>query len=199
MLMAGFILQFHMYDLRRLLIKEMLYLRITRMITKLTTPTADILNSLYPMHFIIDDAGALESLSATMALQFPEAQSMTDFLAPNSAEELILLIGKLRDEKNTSSKIDLFSIQQYAIWNSKIVRIEEQSSWLVCCEVELLQKNMKSAAEMSVEALNSIIQQSYANGLSDVQKSNIGSRKICPSKKQLIAYTHSRKPLKRSE
>ncbi|MFN5294762.1 MAG: hypothetical protein ACK5BL_04475, partial [Flavobacteriales bacterium] len=102
--MAGFILQFHMYDLRRLLIKEMLYLRITRMITKLTTPTADILNSLYPMHFIIDDAGALESLSATMALQFPEAQSMTDFLAPNSAEELILLIGKLRDEKNTSSK-----------------------------------------------------------------------------------------------
>jgi signal transduction histidine kinase len=157
--MAGFILQFHMYDLRRLLIKEMLYLRITRMITKLTTPTADILNSLYPMHFIIDDAGALESISATMALQFPEAQSMTYFLAPNSAEELILLIGKLRDEKNTSSKIDLFSIQQYAIWNSKIVRIEEQSSWLVCCEVELLQKNMKSAAEMSVEALNSIIQQ----------------------------------------
>jgi signal transduction histidine kinase len=118
-----------------------------------------ILHSLYPTHFLIDDEGGIKAMSAELGRLFPEATELTDFLAPNSADELLQLLGKLREEERVAAKIDLFSIQQYAIWNSKIVRIEEQSCWLVCSEVEQVKKTPKSAAEMSVEGLNSIIQQ----------------------------------------
>jgi signal transduction histidine kinase len=120
---------------------------------------SEVLNKLYPIHFILDDSGTLIAMSTELTRQFPKATVLTDFLAPNSAEELRQALKKANEEIGASFVIDLFSIQHYAIWNSKIVRVEEQSCWLVCSEVEQVKKSPKSAAEMSVEALNTILQQ----------------------------------------
>jgi signal transduction histidine kinase len=118
-----------------------------------------VLNTLYPIHFIVDDAGGLHAMSSKLAQQFPEAAELADFLAPNSADELLQTLKKMNVGSDKSATLDLFSIQQYAIWTSKIVRLESTSQWLVCSEAEQVKKSPKSAAEMSVEALNTILQQ----------------------------------------
>ncbi len=118
-----------------------------------------LLESLYPLHFFVEDQGRLAGVSPLLRSNFPEAKELADFLASNSAEELRELLRNLSEKGDTTSRIDLFSIQQYAIWSSKIVRIEDQKCWLVCSEVEKVKKSPKSASELSVEALNTIVQQ----------------------------------------
>lgn len=125
----------------------------------LTEIDSRLLESLYPLHFFVEDQGRLAGVSPLIRSNFPEAEELADFLAPNSAEELRELLRNLSEKGDTTSRIDLFSIQQYAIWSSKIVRIEVQKCWLVCSEVEKVKKSPKSASELSVEALNTIIQQ----------------------------------------
>jgi len=76
---------------------------------------SEVLNKLYPIHFILDDSGTLIAMSTELTRQFPKATVLTDFLAPNSAEELRQALKKANEEIGASFVIDLFSIQHYAL------------------------------------------------------------------------------------
>lgn len=127
--------------------------------TAILSLSSDVLESLYPCHFSIDDSMQLHCMSAALIQDFPFASSLSDFLAPNSAEELMDRLISMQKEDLTIGTIDLFSIQNYSIWNSKIVRIKDQNCWLICFDVSQLKRANKPAAELSAEGLNVLLKQ----------------------------------------
>lgn len=95
------------------------------------TLVEECLQELHPVHFIVDTTGDLLVTSVSFRTEFPIAQNIRDFLAPNSADELLALIQNMIVAKQARASLDLFSIQHYTIFYSHIVSIKQGAAWLI--------------------------------------------------------------------
>lgn len=100
------------------------------------------------MHFVMDSSGALHHRSPLLQEAFPTAVSLHELLATNSAAELLEIATGMRAEKKSVADIELFSIQQYAIWTSKVYCLDYPQHWLICVEVEQSTKTKKGNADL---------------------------------------------------
>jgi len=115
---------------------------------------------MYPVHFMVSENNGTSELSSQLQRDSPNAQLLTDLLAPNSADELSALMHQMKKDLMLSSTIELFSIQHYAIWPCKIFYLQDRECWLVCKE-DLLSKNPSPEAvdSRSEEHINNILHQ----------------------------------------
>jgi signal transduction histidine kinase len=120
----------------------------------------ELLNRLHPLHCAFSEEGDLYFCSKRVSELFPEAQSIADLLAPNSANELLQHIRELERTSADSGVIDVFSIQLHTTWLGKLTRLDDQSRWLLC--METLDKKTVSefvAEDMSSEQVSELQRQ----------------------------------------
>jgi signal transduction histidine kinase len=117
------------------------------------------LEELHPIHFIMNSDGALLDSSNAVRDLFPHASSIGDLFATNSSDELLRLVQTMKVNQQRSAKLDLFSIQHYAIWDSTIIALENFEGWLICKhEKTSKEKNQLSPAEIDNEELAALRQ-----------------------------------------
>jgi signal transduction histidine kinase len=94
----------------------------------------ELLNRLHPLHCAFGEDGDLFFCSTRVSALFPDAKSIVDLFASNSAGELLDLVSELKSTSADCGVIDLFSIQLHTTWLGKLTRLDEQNRWLLCME-----------------------------------------------------------------
>ena len=117
-------------------------------LTMIDTIGPDLLNRLHPLHCAFGEEGDLYFCSKRIHELFPDATSIVDLLAPNSAGELLNLVRELKSTSAEYGVIDVFSIQLHTTWLGKLTRLDEQSRWLLCMETLDKKKLLKSAQKI---------------------------------------------------
>ena len=111
----------------------------------------EFLNRLHPVHLAFDEAGALRFRSDEAASLFPDAVSLFDAFAPNSAREILELIQALKEQSKDGGSIDVFSIQRYSTWHSTLTRLDDSGHWLLCMKLAA-KKTLSPDLEQSFSA-----------------------------------------------
>ena len=93
-----------------------------------------LLNRLHPLHCAFGEDGDLFFCSTRVSALFPDAKSIVDLFASNSAGELLDLVSELKSASADCGVIDLFSIQLHTTWLGKLTRLDEHNRWLLCME-----------------------------------------------------------------
>jgi len=91
----------------------------------------DLLNRLYPMHLVFGEDGSVHFCSNRVSTLFPDAKSIFEILAPNSANELLELVRELNHKSIDQGTIDIFSIQVYSTWLCKVTKLANEGHWLL--------------------------------------------------------------------
>ena len=110
----------------------------------------ELLNRLHPLHCAFGEEGDLFFCSTHVNELFPDAKSIVDLFASNSAGELLDLVSELKSTSADSGVIDVFSIQLHTTWLGKLTRLDEQNRWLLCMETSV----KKNASEISAEQMS---------------------------------------------
>ena len=93
-----------------------------------------LLNRLHPLHCAFGEDGDLFFCSTRVSALFPDAKSIVDLFASNSAGELLDLVSELKSTSADCGVIDIFSIQLHTTWLCKLTRLDEHNRWLLCME-----------------------------------------------------------------
>ena len=110
----------------------------------------ELLNRLHPLHCAFSEEGGLYFCSTRVSELFPDAKSLVDLFASNSAGELLDLVSELKSTSGDIGVIDVFSIQLHTTWLGKLTRLDEQNRWLLCMETSV----KKNASEISAEHMS---------------------------------------------
>jgi len=110
----------------------------------------ELLNRLHPLHCAFSEEGDLYFCSTRVSELFPDAKSIVDLFASNSAGELLDLASELKSTSADYGVIDVFSIQLHTTWLGKLTRLDEQNRWLLCMETS----DKKNASEISAEQMS---------------------------------------------
>ena len=117
----------------------------------------ELLEQMHPTHFVMDENGVLHFCSRTLHEAFPDAQSIRELLAPNSSEELLSTAMMMASNHQSTAYIELFSIQQYSIWPSKIFYLQDKAQWLICKDDALSEKALKPRQNLAHNAQHEAI------------------------------------------
>ncbi|MFM7728457.1 MAG: sensor histidine kinase [Flavobacteriales bacterium] len=123
---------------------------------------SELINRLYALHVVCGEDGQVQHCSEQFKSSFPNATSIFDLLAPNSAQELLTFIQNLKKSSTASGTIDLFSIQIFATWKCKVVQLDKEDRWLLCMETSAVQH----PAEKNPERLS-------ASEIQELQRKNL--------------------------
>ncbi len=109
-----------------------------------------LLNRLHPLHCAFSEEGDLYFCSERVSELFPDAKSIVDLFASNSASELLDLVSELKSTSADGGVIDVFSIQLHTTWLGKLTRLDEQNRWLLCMETS----DKKNASDISADQIS---------------------------------------------
>ena len=109
-----------------------------------------LLHRLYPMHIVFGEDGRIQFTSEIVRSAFPGATSIFDLLAPNSANELLEFVRKLAMNSAQQGTIDIFSIQNFALWLCKVTSYDDAGNWFLGME----SSDRKRPTELSPEFLS---------------------------------------------
>lgn len=110
-----------------------------------------LLNRLYPMHIVFGEDGSIHIQSESVEVAFPNATTIFDVLAPNSANDLLRFVSDLKMTSTDQGLINVFSIQALTMWVCKVVQYDDSGNWLLGMEIT----ERKKPTELSPEFLSS--------------------------------------------